>query len=135
MRQRRATRETSGDWPPAVRQLLRSAKAECPDGHAEALADLLALAARKAPARGVLDPGARGEHDLFVAIEQVARAHLALADAEKAWREALRTPALSMEQRDALERAAVQVQSISDTTYYYAGLSFGLVLLSALRDG
>jgi hypothetical protein len=133
MRQRRARRLPVADWPPAFDQLLRSAALECPAGHADALADLLALAIRKAPARGVFDPAAKGEHDLFAAIEAIARKHLALADAETAWRDALRASGLTVERRDALERAAVQIQTASDTTYYYAGLSFGLAFFAVYR--
>jgi hypothetical protein len=123
------------EWPPAIRELLRAARLECPRGHAEALADLSALALRKVPSRGVFDPGAHGEHDLFVDIEKAARAHLAFAEAETAWRQALRASALSLEHRDAIERAAVQVQTASDTAYFYAGLAFGLVFVCVYRSG
>jgi hypothetical protein len=114
-------------------QLVRSAALECPDGHADALADLIALAIRKIPARGILDPAARGEQDLFLAIEAVARKRLGLAPAEMAWREALEASELSLEQRDAIERAALQLQAASDSAYYYAGLSFGLTFACVYR--
>jgi hypothetical protein len=133
MRQRRVKRLTTAEWPPALRQLLRSAALECPEGHADALADLLALAVRKAPARGIFDPGARSENDLFVAIEGVARTRLGLAAAETEWRAALNASGLPLERRDAIERAAMQMQTASDSAYYYAGLSFGLAFVSVYR--
>lgn len=136
-RRRRRTRiavaKAAADWPATLRALVRAAEAECPPGHAEALAALTNVALRKVPARGVFDPGAQGEHDLFVDIEAVARSHLELSAAEAAWRVALASADLSIERRDAIERAAVQVQTSSDTAYFYAGLAFGLVFVCAYR--
>ena len=134
MRQRGGVKTAVAEWPPVMRELVRAAETECPRGHAEALADLTALAMRKVPARGVFDPGAQGDHELFAAIETVGRAHLALAEAETAWRQALKTADLSVERRDAIERAAVQLQTASDTAYFYAGLAFGLVLVCVYRS-
>jgi hypothetical protein len=94
------------------------------------LLELTVLALRKAPSRGIFDPGARGEHELFVAIEGVAQAHLELADARSAWRDALDAAGLGFERRDEIETAAVRAQAISDTAYFYAGLAFGLVSAS-----
>lgn len=125
-RHRRLLSATPTDWPPVFRRLVRAAERECPAGHAGALRDLTALALHKVPSRGVFDPGAKGEDDLFAAIEAVARAHLELTDARTAWRAAVDTAGLDLEQRDELERRALQVQSVSDTAYFYAGLSFGL---------
>lgn len=115
--------------PPAVRQLIRAAELECPRGHAEALLELTVLALRKVPSRGIFDPGARGEEELFVSIESVARAHLELAAARTAWRTALDAASLSLDRRDDIEQAALQVQSVSDTAYFYAGLAFGLAFI------
>lgn len=135
MRRRGGTKVAVAEWPPVLRELLRSAESECPPGHADALAALTALAMRKVPARGVFDPGAQGGHDLFVDIEKVGRAHLALSEAEAAWRQALRAAPLDVERRDAIERAAVQVQTASDSAYFYAGLAFGLVFVCVYRSG
>jgi hypothetical protein len=41
---------------------------------------------------------------------------------------------VSLEQRDALEEAALQVQSVSDTAYFYAGLAFGLAFVYVHRS-
>src|SRR5262245_52693461 len=108
---------TRSDWPRSLVWLIKAAALECPRGHSEALRDLTTLALRKVPARGVFDPAARGEHELFVAIESVAQTHLELADARAAWRGALETSGLDLVHRDDLERAALQVQSVSDTAY------------------
>jgi len=121
---------TFADWPLMLRRLIRAAEIECPPGHARALRDLTALALNKVPSRGIFDPGARGEDDLYAAIETVARAHLELADARTSWRMALDRLSVSIDRRDEVERAALQVQSASDTAYFYAGLAFGLTFTS-----
>jgi len=99
------------------------------------LSELTALALRKVPSRGIFDPAARGEHEVFVAIEAVAQAHLELAGARTALRAALDAAALDLERRDEIERAALQVQSVSDTAYFYAGLAFGLASAYVYRAG
>ena len=114
------------DWPLSLRLVIRSAELECPSGHAEALLDFAALAMRKIPSRGIFDPAARGDHELFSAIENVARTHLELTEVRAAWRAAIDAADLELEQRDDIERAALQVQAVSDTAYFYAGLAFGL---------
>src|SRR3954471_1949557 len=127
--QRRPPSVTPADWPLMLRRLIRAAEVECPPGHARAIRDLTALALHKVPARGIFDPGTHGEDEMFAAIDAVARAHLELADARASWRtalEALDALGATMEQRDEVERAAMQVQSVSDTAYFYAGLAFGL---------
>jgi hypothetical protein len=134
MGRRDRVRVAVAEWPPVLRELVRAAEAECPRGHAEALTDLMMLALRKVPARGVFDPGAQGDHELFAEIEKVGRARFALAEAETAWRQAIKTTALPLERRDALERAAVQVQTASDTSYFYAGLAFALVFVCVYRS-
>jgi hypothetical protein len=121
------------EWPPALQWIIRAAERECPRGHAGALRDLTALALHKIPARGLFDPAVRGEEDLFAAIESVARAHLELADARTAWRLALEHAGLDLARRDELEQAAQQMQGVSDTAYFYAGLAFGLTCVYVYR--
>jgi hypothetical protein len=133
MRRRRSSTTTLADCPLPLGRLIKAAAVECPPGHAEALRELTTLALRKVPARGVFDPAAKGEHELFVAIESVAHTHLELADARAAWRGAVEASGLDLDRRDDLERAALQVQSASDTAYFYAGLAFGLTYLSMCR--
>ena len=93
------------------------------------------LAFRKVPSRGIFDPAARGEHEMFGAIEAVARAHLELSDARSAWRNALAAASLTFDRQDEIERAALQVQTVSDTAYFYAGLAFGLACTYVYRSG
>lgn len=125
---RRLTRPVSlAEWPPVLRHLITAAEVECPDGHAATLRVLTALAAHKYPARGLFDPGARDDDGLFAAIDAAAVAHLGLGDARGQWRAALEAAHLDLEHRDRIEETALQVQSISDTSYYYAGLAFGLI--------
>jgi hypothetical protein len=94
---------------------------------------LTALAAQKLPSRGLLDPAARGDDTLFAAIEAVANAHLGLRDARTEWRAALDAADVEFDVRDRLERAALHVQTVSDTSYYYTGLTFGLAFVYVYR--
>jgi len=120
--------------PVHLRHVLRAAERECPRGHAQALRELTALAVQKVPARGIFDPAARGEEDLFKAIEKVADRHLGRGPARAAWKRAMRRGRLDLETRDGIERAALQVQGASDSVYFYTGLAFGLTWLSVYRD-
>jgi hypothetical protein len=134
MRDRRRSNAASApEWPAAIRQIVLAAEHECPNGHANALHDMLALALVKVPSRGIFDPTCRGEDELFSAIEATALAHLDLAGARRAWRHAIAAAAMDTERRDLVEAAALEVQTASDTAYYYAGLAFGLVAVSVYR--
>lgn len=126
------TRAVTG-WPPLVQHVLQSAEHECPRGHARALADLMDVAMRKVPARGIFDPAIRGENDLFAAIDGVATTHLGRRAARTRWRRAIETPKLPFEARDEIDGAAQQMQAISDTAYFYAGLAFGLAYVCTCR--
>lgn len=122
------------DLPVHLRHVFRAAERECPKGHASALRELTALAVRKVPARGIFDPTSRGEQELFAAIETIANHHLGRERARAAWKTAVRRARLELEARDRIERAALQVQAVSDTSYFYAGLAFGLTWVSVYRD-
>lgn len=135
MRRRPSRAVSLAEWPPTLRQIIRAAERECPSGHAEALRELTELALTKVLSRGIFDPTWRGEDELFAAIESVAQAHFDLADARTAWRAALQAAAIGIDARDQVERAALQVQSVSDTAYFYAGLAFGLASISVYRNG
>lgn len=130
---RRAQPAVVGGLPPTLRLLIKAAEHECPRGHAEALADFTVLALRKVPSRGIFDPGTRDEHELFSEIESVTKAHFDLTNARTEWHNALETAGLAFEHRDDIETAALRVQSISDTGYFYAGLAFGLAFLALGR--
>ena len=131
---RRPSSSSTPDLPAHLRHVLRAAERECPKGHARALRDLTSLAVRKVPARGIFDPSARGDDELFTAIEVIANRHLGRARARASWKAAMRGAQLEFATRDSLERAALSVQSVSDTAYFYAGLAFGLTWLSVYRD-
>jgi len=118
-----------------LRRIVRAAELECPRGHAEALRALTTLALRQVPSRGIFDPSAKGEHKLYTAIESVARNHLEMGEARSALRKALDTVALPIERRDEIERATLEIQSASDTAYFYAGLAFGLAFSSYVKGG
>jgi hypothetical protein len=126
---RSPTFRTTPDWSGHVHRIIRAAEAECPRGHAGAIRELVALAYVKVPSRGVYDPAWRGEHELFAAIETIAKRHLGLASARAGWKAALRRTRMELPVRDQIERAALEVQSVSDTAYFYAGLAFGLCSL------
>ena len=128
-----SSRAVIPDLPPHLRHVLRAAERECPTGHARALRDLTSLAVRKVPSRGIFDPTVRGEQELFTAIEVIANRHLGRTGARASWRAAMRRARLELEARDRIERAALQVQGVSDTAYFYAGLAFGLTWLSVYR--
>jgi hypothetical protein len=123
------------EWPPHLRFIVVAAERECPGGHGKALQELVALALTKVPARGIFDPTSAGEHPLFVAIESAATRHLGMTTARAAWRRALKDARLELEARDAIEHAALRVQGVSDTAYFYAGLAFGLASGSFYRSG
>jgi hypothetical protein len=129
MRRREQSSLVPPDWPPALRWIVKAAERECPRGHASALRELTTLAWHKVPSRGIFDPGAKGEDELFAAIEAVARRHLELTDARTAWRAAIEAAHLNLDRRDELERTSLQVQSVSDTAYFYAGLAFALAFV------
>jgi hypothetical protein len=131
---RRLTSVAAPDLPAPLRHVLRAAERECPKGHGRALRELTSLAVRKAPARGIFDPTSRGEPELFTAIEVIANRHLGRTHARARWKSALRGARLELRARDRIERAALEVQSVSDTAYFYAGLAFGLTWLSVYRD-
>ena len=131
---RRPSSTAAPELPAHLRHVIQAAERECPKGHARALRELTSLAVRKVPARGIFDPAARGDQELFTAIEVVANRHLGRTRARASWTAAVRSARLEFAARDRIERAAVQVQGVSDTAYFYAGLAFGLTWLSVYRD-
>ncbi len=112
---------------PALQQLVDAARAECPPGHADALAALLQLAAIKVPSRGIFPPGIRDERELEQVIDGIAIDHLGYRDARKAWNKALKALPATFEQRDAVETAALNLLDVRETTTFYVGLAFGLL--------
>lgn len=133
MGRRTPSMPSSDEWPPQLRLLVLAAERECPDGHASALRELIALALTKVPARGIFDPTSGGEHALFIAFESIATQHLGMNEARAVWRGVLRRARLELEVRDTIEHAALRVQGVSDTVHFYAGLAFGLTCVSIYR--
>ena len=126
----RHARRSAGSSAPRVSR----GGARVPERPCGALRDLTALAVTKVPARGIFDPTSRGEQDLFAAIEAIANRHLGRTRARATWGAAVRRARLQLEARDRIERAALQLQGVSDTAYFYAGLAFGLTWISVYRD-
>src|SRR5262249_62327696 len=83
------------------------------------------LARGKMPVRASCGPAATGEHELYAAIDGIAKAHLSSARARAAWQKAIDAASLELTLRDNIEVAAAEVRHISDSSYYYAGLAFG----------
>lgn len=135
MSARTQKRSSHTQWPEQLRLLFAAAEHECPAGHAPALRELTALAQIKVPGRGLFDPTTRGEHDLFAAIEAVADRHLGMRQAKATWKRVLRRAELEPDAREQIEEAAQQLQGVSDTAYFYAGLAFGLTSAFVYRVG
>lgn len=135
MSARTLARTSSTRWPEQLHLLFTAAEHECPPGHGVALRELAALARTKVPSRGIFDPTARGEHDLFAAIEGIAERHLGMRQARTAWKRAVREAAMEPEVRERIEQAAQQLQAVSDTAYFYTGLAFGLTSAFVYRAG
>ena len=127
MNRRSRMKVKADEWPAGLRWIINAARHECPRGHADALEELMTLALVMVPSRGLLDPTTRGDHELFAAFETIGRRHLGMAAARASWRGALRGAQVELQARDRIEAAALRVQGVSDTAYFYAGLTFGLV--------
>ena len=82
------------------------------------------LAARIVPARGVLAPT---DDDLYQAIDAIAAEHLGFHEVRRTLRDTLER-IQSFDERDAVGCAHIHVVTLSDATYYYTGLAFGLTL-------
>jgi hypothetical protein len=94
------------------------------EGVARALEEFGALARLAVPARGVFVPD---NDDIAIAIERVAKQHLALGLARKDFDNSLKV-VVAFEQRDAIESAQSAVQAVCEKAYFYAGLAFGMTL-------
>jgi hypothetical protein len=97
-------------------------------GVAHSLEEFGALARWAIPARGVFVPD---NDDIAVAIERVAKQHLALGLARKDFDNTLNI-VVAFEQRDAIESAQNAVQAVCEKAYFYAGLAFGVTLADQL---
>lgn len=118
---------------PFLRRIVRSARAERPE-HADGLIACLALAAVKAPARGIFDPSGDNDPDVEEIVDSIALQRFDLARARSAWLKTVDRMPLDAQQRDELRLAAADVCASSDTARFYAGLAFGLVFGTLRRE-
>jgi hypothetical protein len=65
-------------------------------------------------------------------IDDLAKAHLGLADAKQEFYAALKRVS-KFKRGDAIERAHTRILDVSDTSYYSTGLAFGLTLAGLSR--
>jgi hypothetical protein len=118
---RRGGKRVTGSLPPLLVRLIRAANRHRPDA-AQALTAYGRYALVAIPTQGVLP---RDDYELFNAVEHIARKHLGLTEARRAFVQA--TEAIEpLETRDAIQSTATQVQVVSDETYFLAGLAFGI---------
>jgi hypothetical protein len=93
------------------------------EGHAAFLEAISQLAAQNVGFRGVLAP----DPALYGSIEGAAKQHLDWNEAKKDVLHAL-DGIVEFRRRDAIESAYSRLVDVSDTSYYYTGLAFGLTL-------
>ena len=91
-------------------------------GRAEALNELARLFMTVLPVRG-LEPA----DDLRDEIEKIATRHLRRGEAEAEFRNAVDRIA-SVQQRDSIETAHLQLVESSELAHYYAGIAAGITL-------
>ena len=122
------------ELPPLLASLIRAvakdsrcADSGTADDRALALNDLARLFMAVVPLRG-LDPA----DDLRDEIERVANRYLRRSEAEAEFRRAVDRIA-SIDQRDAIETAHVQVIESSELAHYYAGIAAGITLADLSR--
>jgi hypothetical protein len=111
----------------AVAQDSRPDESSTADRRALALNDLARLFMAVVPLRG-LDPA----DDLRDEIERVANRYLDRGEAEAAFRQAVDRIA-SIDERDAIESAHLQMIESSELAHYYAGIAAGITLADLSR--
>jgi hypothetical protein len=125
------TLERAAGLPPLLVQIVKAAlDSERFDpgndrtGHADALVEFGHLAGTAVPARGALAPI---DNELYTAFDEVAAAHLGLAEDTATLDAALKgLEALPM--REPISAAANALRTTSDVAYFYGGLAFGITL-------
>jgi hypothetical protein len=99
-------------------------------GEAAALHAFGELALIQVPSRGALAPN---DDELYNAIDRIARRHLGLRKASKEFFRA--TGSIEpFTKRDEIESAANHFRSVSDVSYFYTGLAFGITLADSGRS-
>jgi hypothetical protein len=95
-------------------------------GEAAALRAFGELALIQVPSRGALAPN---DDELYNAIDRIARKHLGLRKASKEFHRA--TGEIEpFTKRDEVESAANHIRAVSDMAYFYAGLAFGITMMT-----
>lgn len=102
---------------------------DLPGEHARVLEACLRWAAVAVPTRGIFEPGSRDEPEFYSRVQAIANRHLGLSAARKRSALAIEAARLSFKQRDAIATSQLEVQDISDTAYFYAGLAFALTFV------
>ena len=127
------SRRTIG-LPPLLASIIRAVAkdsrrdgSDAADNRALALNDLARLFMAVVPLRG-LDPA----DDLRDEIERVANRYLRRGEAEAEFRRAV-DRITSIDQRDAIESAHVQLIESSELAHYYAGIAAGITLADLSR--
>ena len=113
-----------------IRALEHEARKGAPQtsGHAAALNELARLFMTALPVRG-LDPA----DDLRDEIEKIATRHLRRGEAEARFRSAVDRIA-SVQHRDSIETAHLQLVESSELAHYYAGIAAGITLAELGRS-
>jgi hypothetical protein len=114
--------------PPLLGNIIHACSLDARDAPAggaraatlQALARLFMIAV---PTRGVLDPA----DDLRDQIERIANRHLRRGRADARFRSALKQVG-SVQERDAIESAHLELVELSELAHYYAGLAAGITL-------
>jgi hypothetical protein len=115
---------------PRLVRLIRAARNAGQDAQgadiksvARALEEFGDLALWAVPVHGLF---VANNSDLCVVIDRIAKTHLALEDARRQFRKAVKVVE-SFEQRDAIESSHNDVLAVRDAAYFYAGLAFGVM--------
>lgn len=115
--------------PPLLMHVIRALEHDARDGarhasagRAAALSELARLFMVVLPVRG-LDPA----DDLREEIERIATRHLHRGEAEAKFRSAVDRIA-SVQQRDSIETAHLQLVDSTELAHYYAGIAAGITL-------
>jgi hypothetical protein len=120
--------------PPLLLHIIRALEHEArkgapqTSGRAAALSELARLFMTALPVRG-LDPA----DDLRDEIERIATRHLKRGEAEAQFRTAVDRIA-SVQQRDSIETAHLQLVESSELAHYYAGIAAGITLAELGRS-
>ncbi|MGH9158790.1 MAG: hypothetical protein ACRD2X_02225, partial [Vicinamibacteraceae bacterium] len=121
---RRRGKQATEALPPLLVRVIRAAERQGKSDEAQALAAYAHYALFTIPTEGVLP---RDDYELFNGVERLARKHLGLTAARRAFSRTI-TSIEPLERRDRIDSAATALQAESDAAYFDAGLAFGITL-------